>query len=265
MSISEADLECYKSLKPKLLEQLRHGKDHIVTYQCYISNSMLGIGRVSKTGEKGMVGLVNQGATCYLNALLKVLFNVGAFRSAIFESQSESGIIVALQKLFGLLSSSNRYAVSTKELTAAFGWSNAEVFDQHDAMELFSVLLDAVEKECALESDVFTKMFRGLQTDVLKCPSGSHQSETEASFLDIPLHFPESSSQRHELYELLNNYSADECLSAENAVECSDCQKRVQATKSVVMKSLPGVLMFNLKRITYDMVRFPIITFRYKY
>jgi ubiquitin carboxyl-terminal hydrolase 7 len=110
-----------------------------------------------------LVGLLNQGATCYLNALLKILFNIQTFQNAILQNTSDSQVILALQKLIGLILLSKRNAVSTKELTTAFGWSNAEVFDQHDALELFSVLIDVIEKEYS-EPDTFNKLFRGQQT-----------------------------------------------------------------------------------------------------
>ncbi len=112
------------------------------------------------------MGLLNQGATCYLNALLKSLFGVSSFRAAIFRSASDSPIMLALQKLFAQLMTSNQYAVSTKELTSAFGWSSADVFEQHDALELFSVLLEAVERECA-DPESISKLFRGLENGIL--------------------------------------------------------------------------------------------------
>lgn len=225
----------------------------------YTDNCCFLSGKISKTGEKGMVGLINQGATCYLNALIKVLFNVKAFRFAIFQNSSDSQIISALQKLFGLLLLSNRYAVGTKELTKAFGWSNAEVFDQHDALELLSVLLGVVDKESSSDGESFSELFRGSQTDSVKCPSAScgHTSDTEAVYLDIPLHLPTDdagSTRRHQLLELIKAYVADECLSADNAVECSKCNERVQATKSLKIKTIPQVLMFNVKRIGFDTV-----------
>lgn len=200
------------------------------------------------------MGLVNQGATCYLNALLKVLFNISAFRNAIFQNQNDSAIMTALQKLFGLLSYSTRYAVGTKDLTSAFGWSNAEVFDQHDVLELFSVLLDVVEKESSIDSDLLSKLFRGGQIDVVACPSCQYRSETDAVYLDIPLHIPEGSRHNHELLDLIKMYSADEHLSADNAIECSKCKERVQATRSVAIGTLPQVILFNLKRIGFDAV-----------
>ena len=39
----------------------------------------------------------------------------------------------------------SRY-ISTEELTAAFGWQNNDVMQQHDVNELNSVLIDAIER-----------------------------------------------------------------------------------------------------------------------
>lgn len=41
-----------------------------------------------------------------------------------------------LQKLFATLQLSDQRAVSTKELTKSFGWSESDVRDQHDVHEL---------------------------------------------------------------------------------------------------------------------------------
>jgi ubiquitin C-terminal hydrolase len=109
------------------------------------------------------VGLSNQGATCYLNALLKILFAVPAFTNAVFENSSESQILLALQHLFALLLHSRREAVSTKELTTAFGWTRSDVFEQHDALELFALLIDVIERESS-NPDVTMKIFKGTST-----------------------------------------------------------------------------------------------------
>jgi hypothetical protein len=97
-----------------------------------------------------------------------MLYSINSFRVALFQNTSDSPIIIALQKLFAQLSSSAQYAVSTKELTSAFGWNNADVFEQHDALELFSVLLDAVGKEGS-DPDALSKMFKGVENGQLIC------------------------------------------------------------------------------------------------
>jgi len=80
----------------------------------------------------GFVGLTNQGATCYLNSLLQSLYNLIKFRDAIFNQNADSPVVKEMQRLFSSLSLSNASAVSTKGLTTVFGWSNSELFEQHD-------------------------------------------------------------------------------------------------------------------------------------
>ena len=41
--------------------------------------------------------------------------------------------------------SSGGAAISTKDLTASFGWDSADAFQQHDVQELFMILCDRLE------------------------------------------------------------------------------------------------------------------------
>lgn len=80
----------------------------------------------------GMVGLRNQGATCYMNSLLQTLYHVNQLRAAVYampteseEGTGRSSLALALQRVFWLLQTSEE-AVSTKALTKAFGWEGSE-------------------------------------------------------------------------------------------------------------------------------------------
>jgi ubiquitin carboxyl-terminal hydrolase 7 len=73
----------------------------------------------------GMVGLQNQGATCYLNSLIETLFHTYALRRGLYEvdtSQDEAGrgVALELQRLFYALQTSDK-AQSTLELTKVRG------------------------------------------------------------------------------------------------------------------------------------------------
>jgi len=123
-----------------------------------------------------LVGLHNQGATCYLNSLLQALYMTPPFRRMVFawrppqsandmhagdgngtDGGAGTGAAAALgalkrsvpyqlQLLFARLAlSRTRQAVDTAALTHAFGWSNAENFRQHDVQELMRVLFSALE------------------------------------------------------------------------------------------------------------------------
>src|SRR5262245_40309385 len=98
-----------------------------------------------------MVGLKNQGATCYLNSLLQSLYFTTAFRKAIYQIPTEidenprSNSAYALQRLFLQLQTNNS-AVPTNELTASFGWDSRQIFEQQDVQELSRVLMERMEE-----------------------------------------------------------------------------------------------------------------------
>jgi len=46
------------------------------------------------------VGLINDGATCYLNSLIQTLFQLPVFRKAVFAMKSDTKMAFALQRLF---------------------------------------------------------------------------------------------------------------------------------------------------------------------
>ena len=107
--------------------------------------------RSAAEGES-RVGLLNQGATCYMNSLLQTLYMTQEFREYIFrwrytperDGPEDQCIALQLQTLFARLACSRCAAVSTKALTHSFGWEAAESFQQHDVQELNRVLFDAL-------------------------------------------------------------------------------------------------------------------------
>ena len=59
-----------------------------------------------------MVGLINRGATCYMNALLQTLYHTGALRMAVYNMPTAddvggTSVPVALQRVFYNLQSDN--------------------------------------------------------------------------------------------------------------------------------------------------------------
>jgi ubiquitin C-terminal hydrolase len=109
----------------------------------------------------GSVGLLNQGATCYLNSLIQCLFGISAFRDIIFAASNETPIVKELQLLFSNLLDSNKVAVGTQNLTDAFGWNKMQMFEQHDIHEFFGTLVDALGRTHADLNSSLLKLFQG--------------------------------------------------------------------------------------------------------
>ncbi|CAL4168008.1 unnamed protein product, partial [Meganyctiphanes norvegica] len=124
-------------------------KDDTITLEVWVSaDAPHGVSWDSKK-HTGYVGLKNQGATCYMNSLLQVLYFTSQLRMAVYKMPTESddstkSVALALQRVFHELQTSDK-PVGTKKLTKSFGWETLDSFMQHDAQEFLRVLLDKLE------------------------------------------------------------------------------------------------------------------------
>ena len=195
-------------------------------------------------------GLVNQGATCYLNSLLQSLFHIGAFRRAVYQLPTEevddwkTSIPFALQRLFFRLQFSQT-PVNTNELTTSFGWSADESFAQHDLHELLCVLMDRLEiKMKGTPADgAIPNLFSGKLTNYIKCINVDYTTERTESFNFLSLVVKGCK----DIYESFRTYIEEETLDGSN--QYSTEQFGLQdARKGIRFETLPPVLNLHLKR-----------------
>ena len=144
------------------------------------------------------VGLTNQGATCYLNSLVQGLYVCQELRESLYSFEydpvlhgaEDSCVPLQLGRLFAELQLSTRHALTTRALTASFGWSQADAFRQHDAQELCRVLFEALAK-FGLPSE---ELFRGRLKDTLRCLDCGFESTRTEAFSDVQLDVAAASS-----------------------------------------------------------------------
>uniref|UniRef100_K3WE28 Ubiquitin carboxyl-terminal hydrolase n=1 Tax=Globisporangium ultimum (strain ATCC 200006 / CBS 805.95 / DAOM BR144) TaxID=431595 RepID=K3WE28_GLOUD len=206
--------------------------------------------------ETGMVGLKNQGATCYMNSLLQTLFHLRAFRQVVYDTPSEKedtndSVSLALQRVFYRLQTQSK-AVSTKELTRSFGWSQIDSFMQHDVQELYRILCDRLEekmKNTKVDSAI-KRLFEGKVRSFVQCVNVEFQSFRDESFYDLQLDVKGCK----DIYESFRKYVEIEMLQGDNQYEAEGYGKQ-DAKKGIRFLQFPPVLNIQLKRFEYDPLR----------
>lgn len=144
-------------------------------FQFFLSNlalyqSNVDEGKILRSkNEDCCVGLLNAGSTCYLNSVIQCLFHLPDFIDAVKVGDMNNPILKELYRLFQFLSHSTRSAVPTTELLKAFGWANGQAHEQHDAHELFCLLLDSIEKSSEESGRLIKQSFEADEAGSVIC------------------------------------------------------------------------------------------------
>lgn len=207
--------------------------------------------------ETGMIGLKNQGATCYLNSLLQSLYFTDAFRKAVYqipteEEAAKDNSAWTLQRLFYRLQK-DKFAVSTNELTSSFGWDRGQIFEQQDVQELSRILMEVLEKKMkgTPAEKTLPQLFVGKMKTYISCINVDFESSRIEDFWDIQLNV----RGNKDLHESFMDYIQVETLEGENKYDAGDPYKLQDAKKGVIFESFPPVLHLQLKRFEYDIHR----------
>ena len=197
-------------------------------------------------------GIINEGATCYVNSLLQTLSSVCLFRKAVFQIPTDkddySSIALALQRLFYDLMCKKSPA-TTKILLNSFGWSKEQALVQHDVQEFNLKLSDILQERMkgTLIDGTYNAIFEGKLMNYIQCLNVNCNSEKIEKFIDLQL----TIKNYKNIYNSLDAYTEEELLDNEDKYETDKYGKQV-ARKGIKFLSFPPVLTLQLKRFEYN-------------
>lgn len=254
-------LTSYITIEPEserisnIIEFVNHPKIQQVTKYVTTFNEPIKMYKPCKnTKAKGLVGISNLGAICYMNSVLQQFFMIPKFKNTILtlSNPDKDNLLYQLQKMFVFLSCSERQFYLPTDFIEKFkdiDGKPTNPYVQCDAQEFLSRFIEQLEEN--LKSTPYNHLlysvFGGETCSILKCTNTDcnkvRKSYEKIYYLSL------------DIKECLN---LDDCLHKyikEEIIEdflCDNCKKKITQKRHLMINTLPNILIIHLQRIAFN-------------
>jgi ubiquitin carboxyl-terminal hydrolase 22/27/51 len=157
--------------------------------------------------------------------------------------KEESQVGIELAKTIKQLFNGQEKPFSPDKLLVTV-WKNIETFAQYTQQDAHEFLMALLNEPGV--SNVATNTFKGMMESDIVCTKCNSCFSTFDPILDISLGVKRENVEMGSLGECLARFIRKEKLSS--FYTCKKCNQKVIATKQMIIKSLPPVICFHLKR-----------------
>ena len=211
---------------------------------------------ISEPNKQKYIGLKNMSSTCYMNAILQQIFMIPMLRETLLNinNPNKKSVLFQLQLLFSALKVYESQYFDPSSFVLA---NKLNFYEQMDADEYFGMFIDKIENDIKnikkkkkenKYKDLFRFFFGIKALDELKFVDCGHKRYNEFFYNNIQLEVKGFNN----LDNSLKNYFKTEIMDGENKINCEGCNMKRVCHKRQIFKSLPNILVVNLKRFEFD-------------
>ncbi|KAJ3374432.1 Ubiquitin carboxyl-terminal hydrolase 48 [Allomyces arbusculus] len=192
------------------------------------------------------VGLVNLGATCYINSLLQVLYSDVTFRTRVYQHASASPLLAQLGRVFAFLQQSHLPTYAPRELVQ---YLEINPGIQQDAQEFGKLLLQVIEEQCpAFDQPMH---LGGTSKYVTECQGcGTATRSAPSRFHELVL--TPAARLQNTVKGMLDNLFSAERMTDSNQVQCTTCGCKQDVDRRMEVDKLGNVLCLQVSRFAFD-------------
>lgn len=199
--------------------------------------------------KTGYVGLINLGATCFLNSTLQQFFMIPKLRNAIISYKGTDEFMIQLSTLFAKLLITKSNAITTEHLVKNWiGWDGEPMnpHSQQDANEFVLSLLDKLES--GLNKEFIQEMFQ--ETNIITIDGLTEEFHAERFDKQYAMTLGVKGVENFN--DSLDKFMAVDYFTNENQYKPEGFDHKIDAMKHQKVAGLPPHLIIQLARFDYN-------------